>query len=131
MFCFLLQNARLVLDEFEIVLHSSDSIAPVGILHPLAFHLESKLAAETSSEGERSNGLFLENRDAVCEVLGDCLERCEVECQSVDQRCDLVENKEHKVHISKMGMKNIISISCWLQDACKNSAGNLNVLMGR
>ncbi|KAE9447998.1 hypothetical protein C3L33_20099, partial [Rhododendron williamsianum] len=120
--CPLFTNACLVLDEFDIVLHSSDSIAPVGILHPLAFHLESKLAAETVSDIERSNGLFLENMDSVCEVLGDCLQICEVECQSVDQSCDTAENKEHKVHISKTGMNSIVSISCWLQDSCKTSA---------
>lgn len=120
---FLPQNACLVLDEFDIVLHSSDSIAPVGILHPLEFHLESKLAAETLSDMERSNGLFFKNMDAVSEVLGNCLQRCEVECQSVDQSCDTYESKEHKVHISKTGMNNIVSISCWLQDSCKTSAG--------
>ncbi|KAG4927635.1 hypothetical protein JHK85_054121 [Glycine max] len=40
--CPLFSNARIVLDEYQVVMHSSDSIAPVGILHPLAFHLENK-----------------------------------------------------------------------------------------
>ncbi|CAL5419541.1 unnamed protein product [Camellia sinensis] len=56
---------------------------------------------------------------AVCEVLGDCLQRCEVECQSVD---DLAKVTEHKLHISKTKKDNIFSISCWLQDACKTSS---------
>ncbi|QHO43690.1 Pyrophosphate--fructose 6-phosphate 1-phosphotransferase subunit alpha [Arachis hypogaea] len=30
-------NARIVLDEYQVVRHFSDSIAPVGILHPLEF----------------------------------------------------------------------------------------------
>ncbi|THG16359.1 hypothetical protein TEA_019154 [Camellia sinensis var. sinensis] len=119
--CFraLLLNAQIVLDEFNIVLHSSDSIAPVGILHTMAFHLESKLGTESLCDSGGSNGIFLEKMDAVCEVLGDCLQRCEVECQSVD---DLAKVTEHKLHISKTKKDNIFSISCWLQDACKTSS---------
>ncbi|KAL6989050.1 diphthine--ammonia ligase, partial [Sarracenia purpurea var. burkii] len=103
--CPLFKNARLVLDEFDIVLHSSDSIAPVGILHPLAFHLENKLVVE--SDGEKGNGVFLENMDAVCEVLGDCSQSCEAECQSVDQSFDLAQVTDKKLHISKTGKNNI------------------------
>lgn len=40
--CSLFKNARIVIKNSQIVLHSSDSIAPVGILHPLAFYLETK-----------------------------------------------------------------------------------------
>ncbi|WMV51849.1 hypothetical protein MTR67_045234 [Solanum verrucosum] len=59
-------NARIVLDEFQIVLHSPDSIAPVGILHPLAFHLENKV------ESISSNGIDeASNLDTVFEVEGD------------------------------------------------------------
>ncbi|XP_057476427.1 diphthine--ammonia ligase isoform X2 [Actinidia eriantha] len=120
--CPLFKNARLVLDKFDIVLHSSDSIAPVGILHPLAFHLESKLVAESLSDGERRNGIFPENMVAAHEVLGDCLQRCEVDCQSVDHSFDLAEVAGHKLHISRTGKDNIFSISCWFQDSCKTSA---------
>ncbi|KAG6557626.1 hypothetical protein Mapa_000907 [Marchantia paleacea] len=38
----LFKNARIILDEFSIELHSADSFAPVGVLHPLKFHLEPK-----------------------------------------------------------------------------------------
>ncbi|KAL2642116.1 hypothetical protein R1flu_009703 [Riccia fluitans] len=38
-------NARIILDEFSVELHSADSIAPVGCLHPLKFHLEAKSEA--------------------------------------------------------------------------------------
>lgn len=55
-----------MLDEFQIVLHSPDSIAPVGILHPLAFHLENKV------ESISSNGIDeASNLDTVFEVEGD------------------------------------------------------------
>ncbi|KAJ6761596.1 protein of unknown function 71 DUF71 -CONTAINING PROTEIN [Salix koriyanagi] len=43
--CPLFGNARIVLDEFQIVLHSPGSIASVGVIHPLAFHLENKETA--------------------------------------------------------------------------------------
>lgn len=47
--CPLFKMARIVLDEFKVVMHSSDSIAPVGILHPVSFHLKYK--EKTSSLG--------------------------------------------------------------------------------
>ncbi|CAM6112575.1 unnamed protein product [Calypogeia fissa] len=40
--CPLFKNAKIVLDEFTIRLHSPDTIAPVGVLHPTKFHLEYK-----------------------------------------------------------------------------------------
>ena len=36
------KHARIVLDKWDIVLQSPDSFAPVGLLYPVAFHLESK-----------------------------------------------------------------------------------------
>ncbi len=36
------KHARIVLDKWDIVLQSPESFAPVGLLHPVAFHLESK-----------------------------------------------------------------------------------------
>ncbi|KAH7299312.1 hypothetical protein KP509_24G004900 [Ceratopteris richardii] len=40
--CPLFKNHRILLDEYEIVQHSADNIAPVGVLHPSKFHLECK-----------------------------------------------------------------------------------------
>lgn len=40
--CPLFHRARIVLDSWQLVLHSADNVAPVGVLHPTAFHLESK-----------------------------------------------------------------------------------------
>ncbi|DBA87744.1 TPA: hypothetical protein ACH3X1_004745 [Trebouxia sp. C0004] len=40
--CPLFKHARIVLDKWDIVLQSPDSFAPVGLLHPVAFHLEPK-----------------------------------------------------------------------------------------
>ena len=43
-------HAFIHLDEWDIRLHSQDSVAPVGVLHPISIHLEST-AAETATEG--------------------------------------------------------------------------------
>ncbi len=40
--CPMFKHARIVLDKWDIVLQSPDSFAPVGLLHAVAFHLESK-----------------------------------------------------------------------------------------
>lgn len=40
--CPLFKQACIVLDKWDTVLHSPDSFAPVGLLHPVAFHLEPK-----------------------------------------------------------------------------------------
>ncbi|GFP82963.1 diphthine--ammonia ligase [Phtheirospermum japonicum] len=52
-----INNARVVLDKFEVVLHSPDQIAPVGVLHPLEYHLEKKLV---SLSNEKSNEVTVE-----------------------------------------------------------------------
>ncbi|KAJ7556730.1 hypothetical protein O6H91_05G095500 [Diphasiastrum complanatum] len=46
--CPLFKNARIILDGFNIVLHSPDSIASVGVLHISNFHLERKSECLTS-----------------------------------------------------------------------------------
>ena len=53
--CPLFKHACIVLDKWDTVLHSPDSFAPVGLLHPVAFHLEPKgqpQAFRTSSIGQ-------------------------------------------------------------------------------
>ncbi len=40
--CPLFHRGRIVLDATETRLHSPDTVAPVGVLHPLAFHVEPK-----------------------------------------------------------------------------------------
>lgn len=112
--CPLFKNARILLDEHQIILHSSNSIAPVGILHPSAYHLELKSTACTS-DYNRNNVVCPEEVDSVCEVQGDCLKRCDADYQS-DTVFDLTTTKEHhSLHISKTGKNNVYSISCWLQ----------------
>ncbi|XP_057961901.1 uncharacterized protein LOC131153546 isoform X2 [Malania oleifera] len=126
--CPLFKNARIVLDEFQVVLHSSDSIAPVGVLHPLDFHLENKEFVSTSgggsSDGCTTNDVSLE-MDSVCEVQGDCLKRCGAKCESLDSTSVSVEAAEYKFCISRTRGDNVFSICCWLPNSCKTSAAGL------
>ena len=40
--CPLFQHASIVLDEWQTRLHSPDTFAPVGVLHPVSFHTQLK-----------------------------------------------------------------------------------------
>ncbi|KAJ8760522.1 hypothetical protein K2173_015189 [Erythroxylum novogranatense] len=113
--CPLFVNARIVLDEFQIVLHSSDSIAPVGIIHPLAFHLEKK---ECKSDRE-TDDISGKKLGFVFEVQGDCLERNLGPSQSIVENTDAVASS--RVHLSKTTKSSTFSIGCWLQDTHKTT----------
>ncbi|KAL8110252.1 diphthine--ammonia ligase isoform X2 [Apium graveolens] len=117
--CPLFENARLLLDEYQIVLHSSDSIAPVGILHPSGFHVEQKLKADS-----RANGVSSESMDSVYEVQGDCTQSSDADCSSTNKVFDFVTQEHHRLHVSEMVNDNMHSISCTLQ----NSRGTLGDL---
>lgn len=44
------QHARIVLDDWQIVMHSPDTFAPVGVLHTVAVHTEPKHLTEASDQ---------------------------------------------------------------------------------
>lgn len=113
-----------MLDEFQVVLHSTDPICPVGILHPLAFHLEKKSETVPLGDSNKNDDVCLEELDLVCEVQGDCQQRCENILMSTYAASKLVEVDNQKLQISRTKMDNTFSISCWLQDSSKISAGN-------
>ena len=52
--CPLFQHARIVLDQWETVLQSPDSFASVGLLHPVAYHLEPKQPSSSPSASVRA-----------------------------------------------------------------------------
>lgn len=112
---FKFQNAQIKLDEFQVILHSSDSIAPAAVLHPVAFHLEKKINPQNICQ---------EKSDIVFEVQGDCLQECDATPQSVVEVTDSMGVVEHKLHISRTRNGDTFSICCWLQDLCKSSSGN-------
>lgn len=120
--CPLFQNARIMLDDFQVVLHSSDSIAPVGVLHPLKFHLESK-QSNSLSGNNKTNDLCRENISSVFEVQGVNLEECKAPGEPDPEVNDLIEVSSHRLHLSKTEKDTTFSICCWLQDTSGPSTG--------
>lgn len=120
--CPLFKNARIVLDQFQVVLHSADSIAPVGVLHPLSYHLVHKQEASSISESNRSIVVQQsEIMDSVYEVQENDIQICEAEGQSVAVALDVAGVREHKLHIARTLKDNTFSISCWLQNSSETS----------
>ncbi|GER24960.1 endoribonuclease L-PSP family protein [Striga asiatica] len=117
--CPLFKNARVVLDKSQVILHSSDQIAPVGVLHPLEYHLEKK---SVSLSNDKSNELSVGEFGSVCEVLGDCLGIVEAPCKKNDVNCHLALDTKRELHISKSRMNGTFSIACWLPDGSQTSA---------
>jgi len=103
-----------VLDEFQVVLHSPDSIAPVGVLHPTTFHLEKK----------DSNSLEKKEPGLVFEVQGDGPNTPESTRQPDN---GTVEHTRNRVSLSKTGKENTFSICCWLEDSSQSSTGNSRI----
>ncbi|KAG4396115.1 hypothetical protein GLYMA_19G115700v4 [Glycine max] len=129
--CPLFSNARIVLDEYQVVMHSSDSIAPVGILHPLAFHLENKADVQYLKSQDKIHESFTQKLGSVFEVQ-DSVEGCEATCKPVDYRADPINDIEHKFNISRTNNKGTFSICFWLQDSC--NAGlqeDLKIVLGK
>ncbi|KAL4607099.1 hypothetical protein ACB092_09G150500 [Castanea dentata] len=121
--CSLFVNARIVLDEFKVVLHSSDAIAPVGILHPLAFHLEKKAEHLSLSGIDEASEISKEKEGFVFEVQGDCIQSCEATFKAAAEVVEADEVAENRVHIARTKSDNTFSICFWLQDSCRTSAG--------
>ncbi|XP_073259975.1 diphthine--ammonia ligase isoform X3 [Populus alba] len=122
--CPLFVNARIVLDEFQTVLHSPGSIASVGVIHPLAFHLENKDTVISLSDNDKASDSSLEKKGSVFVVQGDFPQRSQATWQSNSETTNSVEVRDDRIYISKTKKDNIFSICCWLQDSCKTSAGS-------
>lgn len=123
--CFhnLFQYARIVLDEFQLVLHDSNPIAPVGILHPMEFHCEDKTNSPSVSDSNRSNGSCLEDMGSVIEVHSESLDIVEEKCHPSDVALDLTQLEKRGLHVSKTRKGNTFSLCCWLQDTTETTAG--------
>ncbi|XP_071706176.1 diphthine--ammonia ligase-like [Rutidosis leptorrhynchoides] len=115
--CPLFKYARIVLDDFQLVLHDSNSIAPVGILHPVSFHCEDKPTSRNTT-----NGFYHENLGSVIEVQNESLEIVKEDtCPSSDLVFNLPELEKLKPCISKTQKDNTFTLSCWLQDPNQTS----------
>ncbi|XP_061343340.1 diphthine--ammonia ligase [Gastrolobium bilobum] len=128
--CPLFINARIVLDEYQIVLHSSNSIAPVGILHPVVFHLENKADDQALKLQDKIHEDSIQKQGSVFEVQ-DSLERCETTWKPVDYSADPVDGVGHKFNISRTNNKCTFSICCWLQDSCNGLQEDLEIVLGK
>ncbi|XP_062084381.1 diphthine--ammonia ligase isoform X2 [Humulus lupulus] len=121
--CPLFVNARIMLDDSQVILHSSDSIAPAAVLHTLAFHLEhKKLHCSLPGSGETQE-ICLENKGSVFEVEGDSSQVCDAAVQSAVEVLDSITIAENKLHISRTQKGDTFSICCWLEHSSKSSAG--------
>lgn len=117
------QNAQIVLEEFQTVLHSLDSIAPVGVLHPLAFRLEKKAESSLLASCPGANHLHHGRDGLVYEVQNDGLDSCEGKCETLAHATSLAGDMEDRLHISGRQKIQLFSISCWLQDQFGASSG--------
>ncbi|XP_057778720.1 diphthine--ammonia ligase [Salvia miltiorrhiza] len=119
--CPLFKNARIVLDKFEVILHSSDQIAPVGVLHPLEYHLEKKLVPLSNTDNDKTNEVPVGESNLVHEVVGDFQDILEAPSSKDVVISDLGVDTKQELRFSKSKKKNTFSITCWLQDASKTS----------
>lgn len=122
--CPLFVNARILLDEFQVVLHSKGSIAPVGVLHPLKFHLEKK--AESDSSSKCMTDICKEKSSFVFEVQSDSPKEsdCNDIGNSVQEALEVVENPSHRLYMSKTEKDDTFFICVWLRDSSQSSEGS-------
>ncbi|KAL9264708.1 Diphthine--ammonia ligase-like protein [Drosera capensis] len=123
--CPLFKFARIVLDKFDVVLHASNSICPVGVLHPLAFHLEFKDIASSYSLCENHCSAEM---NSVQEVQGDCLLSVSQANDSVDFELSMKEMEGLRFRRSRSKMDGTFSFCCWLQDIHSTATGLDNAL---
>ncbi|KAL5998731.1 hypothetical protein ACLOJK_009676 [Asimina triloba] len=104
----------IVIDDFQVVMHSPDPIAPVGILHPTSFHLEYKKDHTSFSNSDKSDS-SLTTMSHVFEVKGDGMSTSGLKSPSVDLASDICTFADAKLHSSRT-KKDTFSICCWIQE---------------
>ncbi|CAN6252872.1 unnamed protein product [Urochloa humidicola] len=115
--CPLFRNARIVLDNYEVILHSADSIASVGILHPQAFHLEHK----THPSVTIGDGSVTQEISSCVHEVDEVITHTDMEDkETLSPAVDAHTNID--LCISKTG-KNLRSIGCWIQNRTRASEG--------
>lgn len=104
----LTQHARIVLDDFEVTLYSPDQIAPVGVLHPTKFHLESKDSSAKFSPDLLSSVFEVTENVAMEETVMGGEELAVVESENMKS----IGEVEVTVLSQQHG---IFTIGCWRQ----------------
>lgn len=120
--CPLFVNARIVLDKYQIALHSPDSIASVGVIHPVEFHLENKKKPPLLNVDGKIDNASQEKHGSVFEVDGDCPQTSGSMSQHIAETTDLVDVAHHRLRISRTKKDNLFSVCYWLQDSCGTSS---------
>jgi len=106
----LAQHARIVLDDFEVALHSPDQIAPVGVLHPTKFHLESKDASSGKLSPDLPSLVFDVTDPVAAEETVMCgEEHAAIESANIENVQLAVTSPEH----------DIVTMECWRQECAK------------
>ncbi|KAJ0966505.1 hypothetical protein J5N97_023422 [Dioscorea zingiberensis] len=128
--CPLFTNARIVLDKFQVLLHSPDSIAPVGILHPTAFHLEHK--QETSSLNSASGNIYVDSDKMGCvhEAEGSSRDSCVVRSHSLHSTRENYSYEHLKLCISTT-KRDMFSLSCWIGGTSEGLQEDLTAVLWR
>ncbi|CAM8923464.1 unnamed protein product [Rhodiola kirilowii] len=119
--CPLFTSARIVLTDFRVMLHSPDIIAPVGVLHPLGFHLIKK-----------DEHVPVNNKTSyVYEVVNDCSQSTEDTSKSLVAP-NFPDVSDCRLRISGTKKDSTFCICCWLTDGCESSTdlqGDLEVVL--
>ncbi|KAH7669798.1 Diphthine--ammonia ligase protein [Dioscorea alata] len=128
--CPLFTNARIVLDKFQILLHSPDSIAPVGVLHPIAFHLEYKTdISSLRGAGGNLDGCS-DKMGCVHVVEGSSTENCIVRCQSSHLVPDNYSYEHLRLCISTT-KRDVFSVGCWIEGPSLGLPEDLTAVLWR
>lgn len=111
---FLAQHARIVLDEFEVTLHSPGQIASVGVLHPTKFHLEAKdSSAQLNPDLLSSVVEVIENVALEETVMGGGEERAVIE-----DLANTASNDQTQVTLMSQ-QHGFVTVCCWRQHSEK------------
>ncbi|KAH9329868.1 hypothetical protein KI387_001976, partial [Taxus chinensis] len=116
-------NARIVIDKFHIVLHSSDSIAPVGILHPSVFYLKIKEANVDPGLGNEESPTNRSVTNRVIEVKGNYIPgNCIADNWLKALPVQPVAKYKLNLVVSKT-QSDVLTIRCWVQNMPESMEG--------
>ncbi|KAL1352374.1 hypothetical protein HN51_016364 [Arachis hypogaea] len=126
--CPLFINARIVLDEYQIVRDIEHPFHPVGKLDSFKFHLEKKVDVQSLTSPDNISETSVQKLGTVFEVE-DTLERCEDTFKPLDCSADPIDDLAHKFNISRTNNKKTLSLSCSLQDSCNDLREDLKTVL--
>nr|XP_025661811.1 uncharacterized protein LOC112757437 [Arachis hypogaea] len=124
------KNARIVLDEYQIVRDIEHPFFPVGKLDSFKFHLEKKVDVQSLTSPDNISETSVQKLGTVFEVE-DTLERCEDTFKPLECSADPIDDLAHKFNISRTNNKRTLSLSCSLQDSCNDLREDLKTVLAK